>query len=119
MVTGMNQKLTTKGFAGIVNFSKKRNDDKWRALENMGHEANIFVHEKCRKDYMRSRGIEQQKSKAEEEAAVVAGPSTPKKQTLCSISEVFNFHTHCLFCGDVDEEKKYKTSTKNRESMYS
>ncbi len=42
----------------------------------------------------------------EEEAAAVVGPSTPKKQTLCSVSEVFNFHTHCLFCKEEMDEKK-------------
>ncbi len=50
MVTGMDRKLTEKGIAGIVNFSKKRNDDKWRTLENIGPGANIFIYEKCRKD---------------------------------------------------------------------
>ncbi len=49
-VTGTDQKLTAKGIAGIVNFSKKRNDDKWHMLENMGPGANIFLHEKCQKD---------------------------------------------------------------------
>ncbi len=73
-VTGMDQKLTAKGIAGIVNFSKK-NDDKWRVLENMGAGANIFVHENCRKDYTWSRGIEQQKRKAEKETA--EPPCTP------------------------------------------
>ncbi len=54
---------------GIVNFSKKRNDDKWCALENVSAGANIFIHEKCRKDYTWSRSIEQQKCKVEEDAA--------------------------------------------------
>ncbi len=66
-----------------------------------------------------SKGIEKQKREVEENAAAVADPSTPKEQTLRSVSKVLNFYTHCLFCEkEVDEEKKYKISTKNREIMY-
>ncbi len=91
----------------------------------MGPRANIFVHEKCRKDYTHSGGIEQQKCKAEEEAAAIAGSSTPKKQTLRSVSEVFNFpYSQCILrrrsgwrkgegkisgAGSASEERYYGT----------
>ncbi len=87
-------------------------------VQNMGYEANIFVHEKCRKDYTQSRNIKQQKRKAEEEAAAVAGPSTPKEQTFCSVIEVFNFYTRCLFWGEeVDEENEKKKRIKYQKKI--
>ncbi len=118
VVIGTDQKLNAKGIAGIINFRKKRNDNKWCALENMGPEANIFVHDKCWKDYTRSKGIEQQKHKVEEEAASVAGTSAPKNQTLCSVSQVFSFYTRCLFCGEeVDKEKEKERSIKYQQKV--
>ncbi len=76
------------------------------AHKNMDPIANIFVRENCRKNSTRSRGIEQQKHKVEEEPAAVANPPNTEETNTSKYIRSFQFPHSLFYFGEKKWMKK-------------
>ena len=82
-------KLTEKGCAGINRANKERNLDVPDLVFNKEHD--ILVHKVCRSRHTNPKTIKSAKKRDSSEVV---------KANLRSVEEnIFDFKTHCLFCG--------------------
>ena len=73
----------------MIDYSKLRGNKD--LAERLHSEETVYVHEKCRRQYNNKRRIEQ-------EQRVDNKPSKPKIECQRSLTPLFNFKSHCLFC---------------------
>lgn len=94
-----------KGIIGLVNASKRRNDNKHKHFQSA---TKLFVHTSCRKDYTRSETISKD-ARVSNYPPSEPGPSTSRIST-----PQFNFKICCFFCSKSFEDETKKPIEKRR-----
>ena len=105
------EKLGKKGLSSLTEVSIKKNDGLCNRIDSI---ENIYVHEKCYKNYTHPTSI--QKAKYNNDSS-----SKDKQRKLSTrIEKVFDYKTHCLICaGQVDFPDMYKNPKAKRQSSVS
>ena len=102
-------KLTEKGCAGINRGNRERNLDIPDLVFNKKHD--ILVHKVCRSKHTNPKSIKTAKKRESSEVV---------KASLRSVEEnIFDFKTHCLFCGVFLDMSLAKKNPKEANYRYS
>ena len=89
-------KVTQKGLASLIEYSKLRNDP--GVTERLEESSEQYVHEKCRKWYNNKRRINSNNDSAESKKS--------KNETRRSSIVLFKWKTHCFFCKESTDDRK-------------
>lgn len=102
-----------KSIDTITAVSKKRNDDKWKLLEDMKYSALVF-HPKCRADYINPKNVQSAVKRSVKCVPENDLPISPGRKRLKSSSLSFNYSSQCLICEDEADER---AETKKRKEV--